>query len=162
MRAVKSHSSLKIMNTNNGLVFYCDIFRIYSALSSKFIYSMKLGYLRQRWSYGRFSRTTYRFLPNEKLFVDKTYNYVKLRQYEMISTKQQILHSLGMFFVPLQAFAQTFTCFANSTACAIRPRKRDELTSCWFVSACSRSVVFVITIKLWIVLRILTINLIFS
>jgi len=42
------------------------------------------------------------------MFPQKTYNYVKLYEYEMMSTKHQILHSLRMFFMSSQAFAQTF------------------------------------------------------
>ena len=38
IRALKSHSHVKIINNNNGLIFYHEIFLMYSVLSLKFIF----------------------------------------------------------------------------------------------------------------------------
>jgi len=64
------------------------------------------------------------------MFSQKTYNYVKLHESEMISIKHQILHSLRMFLVSSQAFAQTFSLQTHQLpVLAFRFHKRDKLTS---------------------------------
>ena len=74
-----------------------------------------------------------------KIFTQKTYNYVNLHEYEMISRKHQILHLLRMFIASPQVFAHTFSCFANSSsACASFSlsikRRADVMLVCLLLS----------------------------
>ena len=66
MCALKSYRYVKIMITDNVLVFLRVIFRIYSVLSSKFAYCVELDCHQQWQSYGCLSMTTLRVSHNEK------------------------------------------------------------------------------------------------
>jgi len=74
--------------------------------------------------------------PRDDFYIMKN---VKLLQYEMISTKHQILHSLWMFSVSRQVFVQTFSCCANSSSPCTSfslsiKRWADIMFVCFYVS----------------------------